>query len=137
MIVRCVANKGSEIGPYRQGLFYTPETRYDLSIDSSYKVFAMALLNGFLTVLVADDYDKPAWLPLQLFEVEDSSLPGHWEFAAGEAGMPSPESGELICGGRWGYSEVVHSDTHYYDLEERDSEALRVFNEERSRSSRG
>ncbi|MEU1780737.1 hypothetical protein ABZ545_14765 [Streptomyces abikoensis] len=136
MIVKCVANKGSEIGPYRHGLFYTPETRYDVSVGTSYEVFAMALINGSLAVLVADNYEKPAWLPIQLFEVEDPSLPEHWEFAMGEVGVPPAKSGELICGGRWGYAEVVHSDAHFYGLEEREADALRVFDEERSRRSR-
>ncbi|GAA2714320.1 hypothetical protein GCM10010315_21350 [Streptomyces luteosporeus] len=133
MIVKCVANKGSEIGPYRRGLFYTPETRFTLSIGRLYDVFAMALINGSLTVLVADDYEKPAWLPLQLFEVEDSSLPADWEFVSHDIGVDSSGPGDLVCEARWGYSEVAHSDAHFYGLEERDPESLRVFDAERSR----
>ncbi|MEU6235625.1 hypothetical protein [Kitasatospora sp. NPDC047058] len=136
MIVDCVANSGADLGPYRRGLFYTEETRFDLTVGKSYEVYAMALISGSLTVLVADEYDKPAWLPIELFEVRDPRVPDHWEFAKGEVGPNAPAPGELICQARWGYGEVVRSEIHYYGLEERDPEALRIFHEERSRGSR-
>lgn len=137
MIVRCVGNKGSNLGPYDHGLYYTDETRFDLTIGKSYVVYAMALISGSLVVLVADDYDKPAWLPIGLFEVEDPRLPNYWEFAKSEAGVGNSAPGEVISQARWGYREVVQSDSHYYGLEDRDVEALRAFYKERQRQSQG
>ncbi|SPE49661.1 hypothetical protein SNS2_1352 [Streptomyces netropsis] len=136
MILKCIANKGSDLQPYQKGLFYTTETRFDLIIGKSYEAYAMALISASLTVLVADEYDNPAWLPLELFEVEDSRLPADWEFAKGEAAINTPMPGELVCQARWGYKEVVRHDAHYYGLEERDPEALNAFNEERARRRR-
>jgi hypothetical protein len=133
VLIKCVDNVGSNIGPYRGGLYYTEETRFDVVVGQTYVVYAMALINDGLTVLVADTYDKPAWLPVELFVVEDPRLPGHWEFALGQRGDAGRSPGQLIWRGKWGYSELVRSDAHYYGLEDRDAEALRIFYEERDR----
>jgi hypothetical protein len=133
VIVTCTGSKGSDLGQHSRGLHYSHKTHFDLTVGKSYIVYAMSLINASLTVLVADDYDKPAWLPLGLFEVEDPRLPGHWEFAKGEAEPVDSSIGAVAWQARWGYHEVVQSDSHYYGLEDRDVEALRVFYEERQR----
>jgi hypothetical protein len=135
VIVTCTGNKGSDLGQHSRGLYYTHETHFDLTIGESYVVYAMTLINWSLMLLVADDYDQPAWLPIGLFAVEDSRLPGHWAFAKGEAEAANSPIGAVVWQARWGYREVVQSDSHYYGLEDRDVEALRVFHEERQRRS--
>src|SRR5437016_3069695 len=97
MIVKCRVNRGSDLAPYERGLYRTARTRFDeLKVDQVYPVYAMALFNNGLIVLLANEYDRAGWYPIELFSVEDRHLPATWEFAsAWEVTNNGPEESDL------------------------------------------
>jgi hypothetical protein len=94
-----------------------------------------------LIVMVCHEWDKaptirPDWFPMELFTVEDPSLPSEWEFATSwqfdRFKLPQPP----VPPARWGYRELVRSDEHFVGLLERDPAALAVFRAEHDRRER-
>lgn len=81
MIVMCRKNRGHSLASNYRGLFFTEHTVFDLTPDVSYSVYEMALFNFGLIVLIVDDTRQPNWYPIELFEVEEGSLPDDWVFA--------------------------------------------------------
>lgn len=161
MLVRCWTNKGSDLGEFRRGLFYTPETSFTpLQVDQVYHVFGMSLFQDMhlgenldprpdwyppqagLAVLICHEYDtpptlRPDWYPIELFSIEDARLPDGWEFSTVVQFGASPV-GKTNVLARWGYSLLVHSDEHWEGLINRDPQALGAFRGEyelRSRDS--
>jgi hypothetical protein len=127
VLLKCIANRGSALGPSRSGSLVTEETRLDdLTVGRQYRSYAMAIYLGCLNVLVCDDYDYPVWLPIGLFVVEEPRLACDWEFASfrdEDPGTPGKRGLQAI----WGYPEIVRSDAHYEGLIEGDPDARRVF----------
>lgn len=127
MLLKCTATLGSDLGPHQRGEYYFPRTRFELTRERSYHAYGMAMINGGLMVLVEDDYNKPAWIPLQAFEVEDPALPPGWLFnyvpGVTLGGMP----GEWVVEAIWGYPELVRSEEHYSELIELEPSALAIF----------
>ncbi|QOK94357.1 hypothetical protein HF908_23540 (plasmid) [Ralstonia pseudosolanacearum] len=107
-------------------LGYTPQSSFTVSVGREYRVFAMALWQGVMLLLLADDHHLPNWFPMCLFSVSDSRLPDEWSFCSTES-----NEGELQA--LWGYEQLIADTTHYDGLLEREPEALRYFYEEETR----
>jgi hypothetical protein len=104
----------------------TEETVFHVSIGKEYEVFAMALWQSVIIVLVLDETKKPNWYSIELFSVADGRLPGDWMFNS----LANDERGvEAI----WGYEAMVSDPRHYEALIERDRNALDIFEQERRR----
>jgi hypothetical protein len=153
MLVRCQINKGSDLGEFRRGLFYTLETSFaPLRVDHVYQVFGMSLFRDVhlgedidprpewypsqagLAVLICHVYEtpptlRPDWYPIELFSIEDAGVPEGWEFSTvAQFGMSPVKKSNVLA--RWGYSRLVHSDEHREGLISRDPKALAEFREE-------
>lgn len=159
MFVRCRTIKGSDLGEFRRGLYYTPETRFtSLRVNDVYRVFGLTLYQNTqlatkvdprpawfppqagLTVLIGHEYDnpptiRPDWYPIELFSVEDSKLPDDWEFST-TMEYSHEGAGKSNVLARWGYPLLVHSDEHWAGLVERDPPALAAFRAEYERRAR-
>jgi hypothetical protein len=159
MKIRCRANRGSDLGPFKRGLFYSRETRFSsLRVGELFDVYGISLVRAAppgvtlgqsgdevvpepgLAVLVAHQYDtpptlRPDWYPIELFTVEDARLPDDWEFSMVSEFVPSSEhSGNVLA--RWGYRLLVSSDDHFDGLAERRTRALEEFRQEFDRRNR-
>jgi hypothetical protein len=149
VIVRCLANRASEIGPFKRGLFYLPHTQLDVVVDQTYRVYGMTLFRNAelaasmeqkpewfpaqagIAILIcplvhASGILRPDWLPLELFSVEDPQVPDHWEFGSS---MQYGSNAFASTGVEaiWGYHELVHSVEHFNGLINREPAALDVF----------
>lgn len=159
MLVRCRTDRGSDLGEFRGGLFYTPETRFTPPrVDRVYRVFGLSFFQDAhlgenldprpdwypaqagLAVLICHEYDspptlRPDWYPIGLFSIEDPRVPEGWEFSTTLQFSEDPTSSTNVIA-RWGYSLLVHSDEHWEGLIERDPSALAAFRAEYELRSR-
>ena len=124
MRVKCVLNAGTDLAPFfGRGTLYSQSTAFPVALGHEYSVFGMVLFNGGLSLLVAVEH-QPQWLPLELFDVLDPSVPTEWEFGRMPEGIGrSPEGVQAL----WGYHDLVSNQAHYVGLVERDYEALAIF----------
>jgi hypothetical protein len=97
----------------------TPFSRFNVTKDDEYEVWAMALWTYGIGVLIIDDTGRPSWKPIDLFIVVDGRIPTYWEFAVVERREP------VLA--LWGYSTLVSDPKHHDNLIERKLSALDVF----------
>lgn len=126
MIGRCVRNTGAALGEPCRGNWHTAKTVFHLEIGRSYIILGMGLFETVLSALVVDETGKPNWLPIGLFDFQDTRLPSDWEFVLvdGLAASGGDASNRWVA--RWGYSELVHNARHSDELIERDPVALEI-----------
>lgn len=124
MKVVCVANVGSSLSRSRKAAGYTDDSVFHLTIDGEYDVYAMALFDAGLSVLICDDTGYPRMEPIELFDVGNGHVPAHWEFTlfSGE---------QFLVKAIWGYSALIHNESHYDDLLQLEPSALQIFYAER------
>lgn len=132
MELRCIAADGAaldapgvdSIDSWR-GLWFSRETTFPVTVDGRYAVFGMGVWNGSPTVLIADDFRRPTWLPALLFEESTEVLPPHWEvtFPNGGRADPAPRGWQAL----WGYSRLVRSAAHRDGLADGDPIEVRRF----------
>lgn len=100
-------------------LAYNRDAVARLTVETQYRVCAMSLYAGSVMVLVCADTGLPDWYPIQLFRVEDSSIPNEWRFAFYR------DSAHLQA--LWGYEDMIDDESHYDGLLEREVRALEKF----------
>ncbi len=127
MIAKCLHNTGASLGPPDRGRFYGPETVFELEIGGEYPVLGMGIFETTLLALVVDDTRRPNWLPAGLFEFGYQQIPDEWEFVLLDGAAASGAESANRWVARWGYEELVRSESHSDDLIERDPAALDVF----------
>lgn len=128
MIATCLHNTGSALGAPARGGFYSPETRFPLTVGAQYDVHGLGLFGSVLLALVVPDRsERPWWLPVGVFEIPSGPLPHGWEFALwdgfGASGSPVGDTWTAV----WGYPELVRSQEHRDGLVEREVDDLRIF----------
>jgi hypothetical protein len=135
LIARCIGSTGADLGPARDRYFHVDRTKFDTTIGAPYQVFGMGIYETVLMVLIRNDYGKPSWLPIGLFDFEISTLPSDWEFRLidGIAASGGDALGHWVA--VWGYSELVRNPAHSDALLERDPEALSIFDLQVQRQS--
>ena len=103
-------------------------SNYGLNVNDTYEVMAFILYKNtkYLYYLI-DINGKPYWFPNELFEVIDNSIPGHWFFK----NFTNEQEVDIYC--IWGYDEICNDDNHYDALIERDSEALKIYFQQKAR----
>ncbi len=130
MLVRSIANTGDKLpSRYLDSSGETTKSVYYVTVDKVYRVFAMALWNSNLKLLLLDDTNLPSWYPVHLFSVTDPTVPADWLCAVNmrnEGGMQAI----------WGYERIVSDDAHNDALMERERDALQVFQLETQRRLR-
>lgn len=124
---RCIGSTGAALGVSSERHFHTARTHFDVKVGSVYQVSGMGIWETVLLVLIRDDSGKPTWLPIGLFDIDISSLPGDWEFRLidGIAASGGDASNRWVA--MWGYAELVRDRQHSNALIERDPDALRIF----------
>ena len=106
----------------------TEQTVFHVSIGKSYPVFAMALWQSVIIILLLDDTGKPNWYSIEIFSIVDPKLSDDWYFSTTIANDHGVQA-------IWGYEHMTSNPKHYEAVIERDPEALRVFDEQRRRDS--
>lgn len=132
MELRCIADVGASpeapgadsIDSWR-GLWFSRETSFPVTVDERYEVYGMGVWNGGLTVLIADDFRRPTWLPALLFEESTKDLPVHWEVTFSNVGRA--DSATRGWEALWGYSRLVRSAAHRDGLADGDPIEVRRF----------
>ncbi|NNN21003.1 MAG: hypothetical protein HKL80_03260 [Acidimicrobiales bacterium] len=130
LIARCIGSTGADLGPATAREFHSDRTKFGTTIGAWYQIFGMGIWETVFVVLVRDDYGKPSWLPIGLFDFEISKLPSDWEFRLidGIAASGGDASNRWVA--VWGYSELVRNPSHSDALLEREPEALRIFDQQ-------
>ncbi|MEH0939173.1 hypothetical protein [Micromonospora psammae] len=121
MKVVCIGNRGSDLPESVLSLTANSEsTKFQLTVGSAYAVYAMAIRRGNLGLLVLNDYARPIWSHVELFEFIDAALPSDWSFTTLE---------EEVFGIRalWGYRSLIQNHSHNDDLMERKRSAWKDF----------
>jgi hypothetical protein len=118
MIVKCVTSNPADLSEEHYSIGYTIETRFDVSAENEYVVYAMCIWENVLMYLIYDDCNLPNWYPIALFSVINGSLPSEWKFT-----YKPGKYAEIT----WGYAEVNEQENHYTNLIERDKKALDIF----------
>jgi hypothetical protein len=70
---------------------------------------------------LVDVSGKPDWFPYLLFEISDNNLPKHWFINV--KGKKSDDEIYAI----WGFDELCNDESFYYNLIERDEQAVRTY----------
>lgn len=86
MIAKCIHNTGCGLGEPSRGSFYSAETVFHVELGKDYVVLGLGIFETVLVALVCDETGKPNWLPIGLFEFEDTGMPADWEFALLDGG---------------------------------------------------
>lgn len=134
MKLTCVFNRSSSLPDEQRGRMVDFEETYPLTVGSEYLVVGMGLWENVLFVLVRDDWGKPCFARAGIFEQGSQKVPQGWRFALGPGIQASGQ--ELWvnpCGAVWGYDDLVDDPAHAGALEERDPDALAIFDREYSR----
>lgn len=124
MKVICTDNSGSKLSRRYFDVGYSVASKFQLSVDREYYVYAIALWRGVLSYLVIDNNSNPGWYPADLFQLLDSSLPPSWQFAF------FGQTPEQWLNAVWGYEELKDAN-HYDELTNLKEDALRIFYERR------
>lgn len=122
MIVKCLKNHGSQLEPHNHGLFYTQESRFEVTIGRDYPVYAMAFSRGGFSLLLDYGDASPAWFPIELFEVLDGDMPKDWAFRYEASG--DGRGGPFAV---WGYYEMARDVDHHWKLTDHRPEHLAAF----------
>ncbi|MGW0252638.1 hypothetical protein ACWDYH_39045 [Nocardia goodfellowii] len=93
---------------------------FDATVGIEYRCYAVSSLGGRIEALIVDDTSRPNWYPLDLFSIQDGSVPTSWEL-----GLLRISSGvhQLIVG----YREMARNPNHYLALIEREADAVKIF----------
>ena len=118
MKILCIYQNARDIPEKSMKVSGTSNTEFSVSIGNEYIVYGMMLWKGVIKYLIVGNHDKPSWYPAELFEVKNDYLPLEWYFD-----FSITENLEAI----WGYSELVHDSEHFDLLQERDSNAIKIF----------
>ena len=124
MKVICTDNTGSKLSRNHFDVGYSAASKFEVSLESEYVVYAIALWRGLLSYLVIDNNSIPGWYPADLFQVVDSTLTATWHFAF------FGQSTEQWLNAVWGYEELKDVN-HYDDLANLKEDAVRIFQERR------
>lgn len=131
MRLTCAFNRSSALPEEQRGRMADVEETYPLTVASEYVVLGMGLWENVLSVLVRDDWGKPCFARAGLFELGSGEMPEGWRFALGPGiRATGRELWMQPCGAVWGYARLVDDPAHAAALEERDPEALAIFESE-------
>lgn len=134
--VKCIRNKGDELGPPRSWAIHSEQTLFDLEIGQYYQVFGVGLFHEVLAALVFEGGRSPNFLPVGLFDFAPQKLPDDWEFGVHDgiaaSGVGEPSSWVAM----WGYPELVRDPAYAERLVDRDPEALDIFYLQLARASK-
>jgi hypothetical protein len=77
MKIKCIATTGEAFANYELPYGFFRTTEFGIEIGQEYTVMGIFLSENLIMYLV-DDGGVPQFLPFQLFEIIDSSLPTQW-----------------------------------------------------------
>jgi hypothetical protein len=133
MIVTCVYNLGDDLADHQRGRFTMLHSEYPLTKGAAYVALGMGVWETILEVLVRDDWGKPLWCPLGLFDCPPQPMPADWAFTVCDGLTLSGTALWTRWVARWGYEELVRDPGHSDALMERDPAALAIFSREVAR----
>lgn len=116
----CTGSAGADLpADVLEGSGNTPFSKFNVTVDDEYDVWAMALWTYGIGVLIVDDTGRPNWKPIGLFVVSDGQISTNWEFAILRHREP------VLA--LWGYPTLVRDPNHHDNLIERNLSALDAF----------
>ncbi|AIX50535.1 hypothetical protein PSNIH1_09975 [Pantoea sp. PSNIH1] len=107
----------------------TDETQFTpLEIGVEYKVYGMMFYPTRTDLLICPENSKPLWVPSNIFNMLDDTLPVGWgvvmtERVEGYTDLHEAFGINAICG----YLELIRSYKHYIGIMERDADELIKF----------
>lgn len=134
MLAKCISVSLSASG---EGQETESSSQYSqiLTAGTSYVVLAMTFWGQRNLLFINPDRGSPAWVPLELFELAEPTVPSGWLAGvlreASEPGIETAASRVVL-----GYREMATDPSHYGKLLDRDEGAWRAFEHElRNRSA--
>ena len=113
---------GEILPPSMIKLGYSSQVILGLDADTLYVVYGISIWRDVIHYLIIpSDYTLPFWFPADLFDVVEKKMPCNWYFRY--MGGENPNELKMIIG----YKEMVLDKTHYFDLIERETCAVRTF----------
>ena len=73
---------------------------------------------GLSILVIGDGIRRPYWIPVDLFEITDKSIPSNWSFTV--------VRGHLVRA-LWGYDSLISDPNHHDDLINRKEQARIAF----------
>lgn len=125
MKIQCKSSDGKKLSNKCQELGFTVNSDFDITLDREYVVYGVCIWRNVILYLISDDIDNPNWYPAELFSVIDSKISDGWSFT-------TYDDGEYDVEATLGYPQLLDK-SHYVKLIERESEALKIFFQEKSR----
>lgn len=116
----CIGSTGADLSASvleRSG--NTLFSRFNVTVDDKYDVWALAQWTYGIGVLIVDDTGRPNWKLIDLFLVIDGKLPTNWEFAVVRQREP------VLA--LWGYPTLIRDPDHHDNLIARRLSALDAF----------
>lgn len=121
MKVQFIDPKGDLSSDLRR-LGYSPTADFHLKPDTEYLVYGISMWRSVLHYLIIPtSITLPNWLPADLFVIVDPTIPEEWYFRY--LGSNYPSEIKIIMG----YKEIALNDDHYFDLIEREQNAVQTF----------
>lgn len=121
MKVRFIDPQGN-LPPGLLRLGYASNADFHLKEDEAYTVYGISIWRNVIHYLIIPSgLSLPNWLPADLFEVIDPSLPSKWYFRY----LGENHSSEVTI--KMGYREIALDEDYYSDLIERMEGAVKVF----------
>lgn len=129
MLALCNSKSGKDLPDEARVMGENDETEFSpLEKGVEYTVYGMMYYPLRTDFLVCPEGDAPLWVPSNLFDVLDDSLPSDWgcvitEKKDGYADLRDTFGINAICG----YLELIRSYKHYIGILEREPGELQKF----------
>jgi hypothetical protein len=121
MKAKCINSSGIELSKQCHDLGFTPDSKFDIRLDSEYIIYGICIWRQVILYLLEDDTFSPNWYPSGLFYLILNQVPTNWQFA-------TYEGDEYSVKAVLGYPDLIN-ESHYTGLIERDEKALKIFQE--------
>ncbi|HGJ5865746.1 hypothetical protein QE197_20635 (plasmid) [Arsenophonus nasoniae] len=131
MLIKCIFNKGKNIPLEYRCLYETDETDYSyLKIGDKFRVYGIKFFPTRVDYLICNHYGNrnPDWIPGNLFEVIDHTLPNNWSICITYLNQDfKPLYDSFKIHSIISYPKLVTSISHYEGIIEREYDDLLYF----------
>lgn len=129
MLVICNSTSAKDLPVNARVMGETDKTEFTfLEKGRKYKVYGVMFYSTRTDFLVSPESSGPLWVPSNIFDIEDDTLPSDWGFIItekkeGYADLHEAFGINALCG----YLDLIRSYHHYIGILERDSDELKKF----------
>ncbi len=129
MLAICTSTSAKDLPINARVMGETDETEFAfLEIGKEYKVYGVMFYSTRTDFLVSPDHSGPMWVPSNIFDIKDDTLPNNWgciitDKKEGYADLYECFGINALCG----YLDLIRSYKHYIGILDREPEELQKF----------